>query len=196
MNEVKACGTNYSNVTPALVKQVRNVISEADKHRYSVSAVYSAYNTALNKKDIPQSCSSCLRNRVRELRKWLDGYEAFLKKKAKKDDPTPETDKSKDEGTESREEPENGQNDDNNESSAKADPEPPVALLMSTPEGEQFNFIPSPENPKKGTVTHADGTAVKAGTYTTDEGVIAVQPGGKATIKEGGEVTNPDDELL
>ena len=195
MNEVKASGTNYSNVTPALVKQVRNVISEADKHRYSVSAVYSAYNTALNKKDIPQSCSSCLRNRVRELRKWLDGYEVFLKKKAKKDDPTPEAGKSKDESIESREEPENGQNDDNNEPPVKTDSEPP-AILMSTSEGEKLNFIPSPENPKKGTVTHTDGTAVKAGTYTTDGGVIAVQPGGKATIKEGGEVTNPDDELL
>ena len=55
MNEVKAGGTNYSNVTPALVKQVRNVISEADKRRYSDSAVYYDYKSALNKKDIPQS---------------------------------------------------------------------------------------------------------------------------------------------
>lgn len=193
MNEVKVSGTNYGDVAPDLVGKVRNVISEADKHRYSVSAVYSAYNTALNKKDVPQSCGSCLRNRVRELRRWLDGYEAFQKKKeAKKADPVPEADNGKEEGIKSPEQPENGQN----EECAGA-PEQPVSdtsvLHLSTPDGKSFDFTADPENPNKGRVTRSDGTSVKPGTYITVAGVIAVQPGGKATIKE---TSNPEEDLL
>lgn len=48
-----------------------------------------------------------------------------------------------------------------------------------------MHFTPSAEDPAKGTITNADGSKVKAGTYTAADGtVIAVQPvGGKATIK-------------
>lgn len=193
MNEVKVSGTNYGDVVPDLVRKVRNVISEADKHRYSVSAVYSAYNTVFNKKDVPQSCSSCLRNRVRELRRWLDGYEAFQKKKeAKKDGPVPKADNGKVEPENDKEEPENGQNED-----CVGAPEQPVSdtsvLHLSTPDGENFDFTADPENPNKGRVTRSDGTSVKPGTYITVAGVIAVQPGGKATIKE---TSNPEEDLL
>lgn len=54
--------------------------------------------------------------------------------------------------------------------------------------GEEFipiDFTPGEDDVTKGTVLYADGDKVKAGTYNSDSGIaIAVQPGGKATIKE------------
>lgn len=83
MSKTSTKGRDYGKVTPALVKRVREVIAEGDRHRYSVSAVYRAYNEAFGKNDIPQTCSSCLRNRVRELRRWLEGYNAHETEKRK-----------------------------------------------------------------------------------------------------------------
>lgn len=67
--------SQYAHVTPELLKNVRDVIAESIKHTYSVSRVYAAYNKALQKKDQPQTCGSCLKRRVRELKNWLAGYE-------------------------------------------------------------------------------------------------------------------------
>ncbi len=72
-------GVDYGKVTPALVKQVKEVIADADKHTYSVSRVYAAHNAAFGLSERPQTCSSCLRNRVRNLREWLAGYEKQAK---------------------------------------------------------------------------------------------------------------------
>lgn len=65
----------------------------------------------------------------------------------------------------------------------------------SVPEGSKVNytiegvgvveFTPSKDDATKGSVKLADGNAVKAGTYAIDaDKELAVQPGGKATIKE------------
>ena len=209
MSKTKAKGPEYSKVTPALVKQVKDVIADGDKHRYSVSAVYGAYNAAFEKRDTPQTCSSCLRNRVRELRKWLEGYEKYAKENApKKEDKTPKGDKGKADDNKGQEDPKTGQTGDSgngdNSEPQYGDPAAPGFVapaegVIRTPmaEGLPFDFTPSQEDPKKGTVTLADGTAVKPGTYKTARGLdIAVQVGGRATIKEGpkeGEVINTGD---
>lgn len=76
----------YDKVSDDLLKRIKKVIADGDSHRYSVSAVYGAYNEAYGKRDIPQTCSTCLRNRVRELRKYMEGYNAYMKASVKKDD--------------------------------------------------------------------------------------------------------------
>lgn len=78
---------DYSKITPSLVKQVKDVIADADKHTYSVSKVYTAHNAAFGLREQPQTCSSCLRNRTRNLRDWLKGYDEYSKANA----PKPET---------------------------------------------------------------------------------------------------------
>lgn len=82
MSNQKAAAHTFKHVTPQLVKVVEGVIAEAQKHTYSVSRVYAAYNGALQKKDNPQSCSSCLRARVRDLIKWYADYKKSKGQKA------------------------------------------------------------------------------------------------------------------
>lgn len=74
----------YEHVTPAMVKQVDAVLAEAEKHKYSVSRVFGAFNTVMQKTDKPQTCSSCLRNRVRDLKKWRTEYAKATAPKAGK----------------------------------------------------------------------------------------------------------------
>lgn len=75
----------YENVTPQLVEQVKAVLADAEKHTYSVSRVFGAYNTALGKNDKPETCASCLRIRVEALAKWFKG----MPKTAKATDEAP-----------------------------------------------------------------------------------------------------------
>lgn len=70
MSKVKK--TDYSHVDDALRGKVLIVVAEASTHTYSVSRVYEAYNAVFKKSETPQTCSSCLRNRVAELKKWLE----------------------------------------------------------------------------------------------------------------------------
>lgn len=77
MSKASNKGVDYGKFDPYFIEQVKGVIAEADRHKYSVSRVYGAYNKAHGKNDKPQTCSSCLRNRVRELRKWYEGYTKF-----------------------------------------------------------------------------------------------------------------------
>lgn len=51
------------------------MIAESVRHTYSVSRVYGAYNEALRKNERPQTCGSCLKRRVRELKAWMAEYE-------------------------------------------------------------------------------------------------------------------------
>lgn len=74
MSNQKTAALSFKHVTPQLIGLVETVLTEGQKHTYSVSRVYAAYNGALQKKDNPQSCSSCLRARVRELTKWYAEY--------------------------------------------------------------------------------------------------------------------------
>lgn len=71
---------DYTHVTPGLIDLVQKVIAESDKHRYSVSSVYAAYNGTHGLSETPQSCSSCLILRVNLLRKWLKDYNDNNKK--------------------------------------------------------------------------------------------------------------------
>lgn len=69
---------------------------------------------------------------------------------------------------------------------------PPALGVTRVPmaEGLPIDFTPEGEDPNKGKAVYADGTKVKPGTYATATGAeIAVQPGGKASIK------NPEEDL-
>lgn len=165
-------GVAYSGVTPALVKQVKDVIADADKHTYSVSKVYAAHNAAFGLREQPQTCSSCLRNRARNLRDWLKGYEEYANA------PTPETPPAgnEDTGGDAKPDPQH------DATGYVAQAEGVVRYPMA--EGIPFDFLPNKGTLVKGTVTRADGSKVKPGTYITAEGLqIVVQPGGKANIK-------------
>lgn len=168
-------GVDYSKVTPALVKQVKDVIADADKHTYSVSKVYAAHNAAFGLREQPQTCSSCLRNRARNLRDWLKGYDEYANA------PKPETPPAK---------PDPQYDDPGYVAQAEGTVRYPMA------EGIPFDFLPNKGTLVKGTVTRADGSKIKPGTYITAEGLqIVVQPGGKANIKSGDGTPFDDEDL-
>lgn len=179
-------GVDYSGVTPALVKQVKDVIADADKHTYSVSKVYAAHNAAFGLREQPQTCSSCLRNRARNLRDWLKGYEEYTK--ASKPEMPPAGNEDTGKGSKAQKSDQTEQSGD-----AKADPQHDATGYVAQAEGVvrypmaegvPFDFLPKEGTLVKGTVTRADGSKIKPGTYITAEGLqIVVQPGGKANIK-------------
>lgn len=56
----------------ALMHEVRGLISDVDRtHRYSMSKIYGLYNKVYGTNETPQSCASCLIQKVGELREWL-----------------------------------------------------------------------------------------------------------------------------
>lgn len=56
-----------------LKSEVEQLLAEIDKtHRYSMSKIYDLANRVFDRKEMPQSCASCLIRKVRELRNWLD----------------------------------------------------------------------------------------------------------------------------
>lgn len=185
MTETKK-GVAYSSVTPALVKQVKDVIADADKHTYSVSKVYAAHNAAFGLREQPQTCSSCLRNRARNLRDWLKGYEEYTK--ASKPETPPAGNEDMGKGSKAQKSDQTKQSGD-----AKPDPQHDATGYVAQAEGVvrypmaediPFDFLPNEGTLVKGTVTRADGTKIKPGIYITAEGLqIVVQPGGKANIK-------------
>jgi hypothetical protein len=182
-------GVDYSKVTPALAKQVKDVIADADKHTYSVSKVYAAHNAVFGLRETPQTCSSCLRNRARNLREWFREYDEYVQTNI----PKPEAPPTDNEGTgEDGKAPEDGD--------TKPDPEdgdlgyvPQAEGTVRYPmaEGAPFDFLPNEGTIVKGmAVRRADGSRIKSGKYFTAEGLeIAVQPGGKASIKEVEDLT-------
>lgn len=193
-------GVAYSGVTPALVKQVKDVIADADKHTYSVSKVYAAHNAAFGLREQPQTCSSCLRNRARNLRDWLKGYDDYAKANAPKPETPPVDSEGTGKGSKAQKSDQTGkgskaQKSDQTEQSGDAKPDPQhdatgyVAqaegvVRYPMAEGVPFDFLPKEGTLVKGTVTRADGSKIKPGTYITAEGLqIVVQPGGKANIK-------------
>lgn len=59
-----------------LRKEVAALIADVEKtHRYSMSRIYALSNEIFARDEKPQSCSSCLIRKVRELRNWLDSQE-------------------------------------------------------------------------------------------------------------------------
>ncbi|WP_301665481.1 hypothetical protein [uncultured Alistipes sp.] len=63
-------------ITPEVVADVRRIVEESVRHSYSVSRIFEAHNLIFNRLDKPQTCSTCLRNRVRDLKRWLAEYDA------------------------------------------------------------------------------------------------------------------------
>lgn len=285
MSNQKKAALSFKHVTPQLANLVEGVLGEAAKHTFSVSRLYAAYNGALQKNDKPQTCSSCLRNRAAELKKWYAEYKASKGKKVAvadtEDDEvafTPETEGAQygiatkggvplpagnyahgDQqyavnGEEGRYTVITGEpagdalladkGDDTNPTTVQAyydklaelgvtDESSDADMLeglevLSTAEGitqeeadyyaaqieivsariaaegdgqhsvntdgglrlaekgaQGIKFVPNEGEPNKGTVTYADGTKLRAGTYALADGRdLAVQVTGKATIKE------------
>lgn len=158
----KKTGISYDKATPDLVSRVKEVVAEGARRRYSVSKVYAAYNAVFELRETPQSCSSCLVNRVSLLVEWLKGYE---QSRAKAPRVTPD--------------PNNPQY-----------PEP-VAGVIRIPmaEGAPIDLTPDEgvaltDPNAKGIVKYADGKAVKPGTYATAAGgEVTVQVGSRAALK-------------
>ncbi|HMM04112.1 MULTISPECIES: hypothetical protein [unclassified Dysgonomonas] len=67
-----------------LKSEVEQLLAEIDKtHRYSMSKIYDLANRVFDRKEIPQSCASCLIRKVRELRNWLDTRKQESEEKSK-----------------------------------------------------------------------------------------------------------------
>lgn len=174
-------GVDYSKVTPALVKQVNDVIADADKHTYSVSNVYAAHNAVFGLREQPQTCSSCLRNRARDLRDWLKGYDEYANA------PKPETPPAGNEGTGEDSKARDGQSGDADTDPNNPQNEAPAPGVVRIPmkEGAPIDLTPaSKDDQTKGAVSYADGTKVAPGKYTTARGeTIVVQVGSKGRIE-------------
>lgn len=144
---------DLKKATEKNVLLVEQILKEADVHQYSVSKIYTAHNEIFDLKDVPQSCASCLHERVTRLRKW---HELYLSQVQNESDET------------------NNDNTDNDK-----------VFNLELEEVGGVIFKVSKGN--KGTVKMAsDGSIVKAGTYKVidgGEGVLAVQPNGKATFR-------------
>lgn len=168
-------GVDYSKATPALVKQVKDVIADADKHTYSVSKVYAAHNAAFGLREQPQTCSSCLRNRARDLRDWLKGYDEYAGK-------SEEAKRLADEAEAKRLADEAEAKDPNN---PQYEAPAPGVVRIPMKEGAPIDLTPASEDDQtKGTVSYADGTKVAPGKYTTARGeTIVVQVGSKGRIE-------------
>lgn len=187
-------------ITPAMLADVNTVLEMAKKNKYSVSKVYAAYNAVTGRNDPPQTCNSCVRNRVAYLRKWHAEYISSLKaefgaaqKVLLEDDllaklgvdpiGTPDVDTTP---------PSDEERPDWSEVAGIA--ETPVApensasidvIRLSVPTLElPVYFEPGDKDPLKGKAFYEGGGTIKPGKYlTSDDWELAVQPGGKATIK-------------
>lgn len=146
-----------NSVTPQVVAQVEAVLADKKKNRYSTSGIYAAHNAVFNKNEAPQSCASCLKKRAEALEKWYNALELTA------------------EDAELH----------NEEAKAGVDEAQDFDLMdVTNKKGEAFKIKFVTVEGDTGTVTQADGKALNAGTYTTKEGdTLAVQPGGKATLK-------------
>lgn len=86
----------FDKASPEQVAKVRLVVKEANvNHTYSVSRIYAAHNAVFGLNEQPQTCSSCLTTRARNLTKWLADFDkAATPAQAKKVDAiTPVDDK-------------------------------------------------------------------------------------------------------
>ena len=193
-----------ADVSAALLAAVAAVLASAEKHTYSVSKVYAAYNEATGKNETPQTCPSCLTSRVAVLKKWYKEnggknekpatYEDLAKTYGiNTEDPAKEyetlvalKDLDKDEAklaaTRSAEllEGLKQYNDPGApyfQAPAKGVTRYPVA------DGLPFDFTPGKDDANKGTIALADGAKVKAGTHATADGTtFVVQANGQARI--------------
>ena len=154
-----------AEVTDALLDQVKAVLEDKANNKYSTSKIYAAHNAVFNKTETPESCASCLRKRADALLKWYTDHEVAQKNEGAKEviDNLPK------------------QLGDAAHEGAPADFD---LMDVTNKKGEAFKIKFVTIEGETGTATLADGKALAAGTYTTKEGdTVAVQPGGKATLK-------------
>jgi hypothetical protein len=209
-------------VTPELLGQVREVLDMAAKGRYSTSKVYAAYNAVTGKNDPPQTCASCLRNRVRVMKEWYEkqAFAAMLAEEAVNPAILKElgitgiplggiayTDNGQPEGGEPIGKPDGDTAPPQDEERPDVvEPSPtnelrtvlmngaPIDVIrLSVPALElPVYFEPGDKDPNKGKACYEGGGSIKPGKYvTSDDRELAVQPGGKATLKAA-----PDNDLL
>lgn len=219
----KADAANYENVTPQLIEQVKAVLADAEKHTYSVSKVYGAYNTALGKNDKPETCASCLRIRVDALKKWLKDAPKDLKTEAAKNEKTveptyqdvvtrlgigsewngnPESEYATLGTVLGNDYPTKLSEAEKTVVQARADELYAGLVQYDNPEGNYYaapveganryamaeglplDFMPGADDASKGTVTYADGSKVKAGTYEAADGTkLVAQANGNARVE-------------
>ena len=170
--------TKEVEITPALLADVSTVLEMAKKNKYSVSKVYAAYNAVTGKNDPPQTCNSCVRNRVAYLRKW---HAEYVERTSALMEPI-ETPTSLAAGQFFQPDP-IGTPD---EPTPPSEDERPDVIRLAVPGWESpLYFKPGDKDAAKGVATYeVGGGYVKPGKYAlTDGRELAVQPGGKATIK-------------
>lgn len=194
-------GIAYSKASPAIVKLVKEIVADAQKHSYSVSKVYAAYNAVFEVNERPQTCSSCLRNRAKLLTEWLKGYKAPVSgdEYVMEDGSTITINKAgkalRDgkgvaagkyitaEGNLVVVSPGSKARHEIIEPTYAPQAEGTVRYPMA--EGAPFDFLPKEGTLVQGTVVRADGTQIEPGVYITAEGLnIEVQEDGVANIKE------------
>lgn len=193
-------GLAFSDATPQQIAASKQIIDDAAKHRYYVSRIYGMYNTVSGKNEAPQTCSSCLRARAKEIKKWYDegAKDAVQVAKAaapKAPAPAKDTKTPVKEVTPVDEAAKPAapivENADITEEEAKAAeaeltakaaeldpnglPEPAIGTSrIPMEDGTFIDFTPNDgadfANGVKGMVLHTDGAKVKAGTYKTAQG--------------------------
>lgn len=194
------------DVTPALLADVSHVLDMALKNKYSTSKIYAAYNAITGKKDQAQTCSTCLRNRVKSLKVWHDAY---VESTSKLQEPLPVfppgglsyAGNEKDDGEfdvdpigtpdvdtappQDEERPDVVTPDPASETPVVPTGSTPVDLIrLHVPVLELPIYFAPGANPEKGFAKYEGGGAIKPGKYvTSDDRELAVQPGGKATLK-------------
>lgn len=166
----------FSEATPELLQKVQEVLSMRSAHKLSMSLIYEVHNKLFGLNEKPESCASCLKRRADAISVWYAGYLA--------EQPTPpvieepvepaqaEADTAKSQGTTEK-------------TAAKLGEYQRPENAVDYPVGEDGGvivFTPGAEDESKGTVTMADGTYVKPGSYESGENTIKVQVGGKATV--------------
>lgn len=191
MSKQNKKGLAYADATPAQIAAAKQIIDDAAKHRYYVSRIYGMYNAVTGKNEAPQTCSSCLRARSKEIKKWYDEGQPTAKKEPKaekvakvakvEDKPVQEAAAA------------TGAKVDEPAKAAEAELDPnglpaPAEGVVRIPM-EDGTFIDFAANDGadfvdgvKGLATTTEGKKVNAGTFKTAQGdTVKVQVGGKAT---------------
>lgn len=170
-----------AEVTDAILDQVKAVLEDKANNKYSTSKIYAAHNAVFNKNETPESCASCLRKRADALVKWYGEYATTTDGKNKKAiDQLP-----KQLGDAAHQ----GAPEDKEliaeEAKAGVDEAQDFDIMdVTNKKGDALKIKFVTIEGDAGTATLEDGKALAAGTYTTKDGdTVAVQPGGKATLK-------------
>lgn len=170
-----------AQVTDAILDQVKAVLEDKAQNKYSTSKIYAAHNAVFNLNETPESCASCLRKRADALIKWYGEYATSTDREGKKEI----AELPKQLGDAAHE----GAPEDKEllaeEAKAGVEEAQDFDLMdVTNKKGEALKIKFVTIEGDTGTATLEDGKALAAGTYTTKDGdTVAVQPGGKATLK-------------